>query len=227
MKRRRVLGVISMLAMFHAISVADDSPPVELLAETAGGEIVSVAAASRDAISLDIRLDEFRLDDPVIAIRGIENLTELRRIRFIVTPQVESFTFLEVAPWVEEVVIVNSRVDDLGFISKLPMLKSLVVEMCRSSNGGSILGETGDIDLSDNSGLESLKLINCGLLQLPRIDRIPENIRIIDFSYNNIIVASDDISYFEKFGPQTRIILIGNSVDLEVKALFASLLVTE
>jgi hypothetical protein len=216
------------LQLFLAIGLAN-APPLDahdLVAVTRSGEAHVVGRVDGDVEKISISFKGLRvsLTDPVVDIRGLAELDELRELHFYHVPQIESFDFLAECRVLERVIISFARVRDVDFLARLPGLRLLYLEICddwESEIGLPFLDEP--FDLSANPLLEFLAFRACNLNRVPVISSVPDTLRIVDLSYNAIAIDIRDREALDTLADVERVYINGNSVERSELARYGNL----
>lgn len=225
MKKHMMLLLLALLS----VATVQAEETVQLVAVTESGRAVALQQLADDSVDLEIWLGNTDLSpyDPVIEIRGISRLVRLRRVMFLITPQIPDYSFLATVPRLSSILITHGIVADLGFISELSNLTVLALEMCRSPDGGAVIDGEAHIDLSGNPAIEYLGFVACGLTRFPSIDNVPDSLVYLDLSYNRIRLTEDDRERLAMLKNVRYVFLGGSEVTADLLESFPNLTLTD
>lgn len=186
----------------------------DIIAKTASGRSLVLLQVEKDAGSLVITCKDsgLTLNDPVVALTGLDELEDLRELRFYHVPQISSYSFLTACKSLEKLIISFGRVRSLEFLSGMADLKVLHLEFCddwESEYG--LPFAVYPIDLSENPRLEYLAFRVCSLKHLPVLENVPESLMFADFSYNPLMIGEGDIDALHALRNLRGIYLAGAS----------------
>ena len=211
---RGARGVIFIYLLLAAL-IPSGLAANDLVAVTESGKKVVIARVEKDteAVAITLKNRGFTMKDPVVEITGLSDLNRLRDLSFYHVPQIISFDFLGDCVSLKRLVISFARVISADFLSGLPNLELLHLEICddwESSGGLPFLSEP--LDLSVNNRLEYLAFRICGLNRVPVIVNAPETLEVLDISYNAIDIDETDAPALEALRRVERIFVSGNTV---------------
>jgi hypothetical protein len=196
MRERRCLIFLVLLAVGF-VTFADSK--VSLTFAYPGGMVTK---------EIDADATEFVLayDPQLLAIRGLELVPNLKRVRLIGLSRfvdVGMFLFL---PHIESIVL--DRLLSIGNIDSLftiPTLRSLIVAICP------MLSTSGPIkaDLRFAKKLEYLQIADSDLVEAPLLSSIPESLKYVNLSGNRLT----SVSPFAALPQRIRLYLFGNPMD--------------
>ena len=128
---RRARNVVSVCLLL-AVSAHFRLSAHDLIAVTESGKMFVIDEVESDikALAITLRSSGASMEDPVVDIAGIADLTELRDLTFYHVPQISSFDFLSACRSLERLVISFARVRNVDFLDSLPNLNLLHLEIC-------------------------------------------------------------------------------------------------
>ena len=209
-----------------------------LIWQVDGLQALDLAAVTRSGNTFDIQEVDTRarsvsvvikgaiatLDDPVVDIRGLDGLKELIDLRFYHVPQIADFRFLENLTQLEILVVSFARVRTVDFLTAMPKMRVMVLEFCDDWENDDPLPFLAEpLDLSSNRYIEYLGFRVCGLTSLPAFLSIPPSLKVLDLSYNEIIIDDSDRTALDGLRSIDMIFIGGNSVDPKILSDYPNL----
>ena len=200
----------------------------KIIAETQSGR--TFEATTVDLCDTFVRLgpapDGTSIADPVVYIRGLGELPNLTELSVLLFSQIASYEFLEGVPGIRSLTISLCRLENLDFLRYLPELRHLHIDSCRNAEIGSILPDR-KLDLSSNPNIQTIIFHNCGFTVLPKLIGVPESLRRIDLSVNEMTVSVDDFEVLDGYRSIETVVLWGNDVEDAVFDRYANIEKTE
>ena len=137
---KRIMIAISFVLC--SVSLMAESP-IAVTAVTHSGARIPLASVGSEVTSIRIgpATQEMSLEDPIVDIEGLEKLSRLDTLTIVLLPHLFSYDFFAKIPGLKSLTISHGRIDALDFLTTLPALKHLRIEMCRSGSGTGIVSD--------------------------------------------------------------------------------------
>ena len=172
--------------------------------------IIKKSKKGDDTIQVDKNTEKLHFyKEYTTDVIGLEKLTKLNKVTFMMTAFMKNYDFLADNPNIEVLSFDNCTIEDLGFIANLPSLRILVINSCKLPNV--------DLDLSNNKNLEFLRMNNIRIIgekerisKLPKLGNLGIFLKYLDLSFNEISFIDED--FIEKTKDVDVIFLAGNKI---------------
>jgi hypothetical protein len=152
------------------------------------------------------------LDDPVVDLLGLERISELKILRFFHVPQIDSYAFLGGLHGLEVIEVSFGRVKDVEFLKKLPALRVFALEFCDDWETGGLPFLREPLDLHWNPRLEYHGFRVCGLSELPEFKNLPESMKVLDLSYNQLEISAAALAAHPSISLVPEVYVEGNKI---------------
>jgi Leucine-rich repeat (LRR) protein len=116
-------------------------------------------------------------NDNLTKIIGLENFTNLKQIRFEMTPYISDFNFLEGINSIEVIIFQDIKISSIDFLYEMKSLERIIFQSCVIN---------GYIDVSKLPNLEYFEFTNSEITEIPLFIDNKTKLDIINVSYNKI-----------------------------------------